>query len=58
MNSNQLPVNEYSDFYAAYINALESAELIADLEISLHEFIKFVQNIPMDKSNIQKMQNT
>ena len=49
MNSNQLPRNEYSIFNATYINALENVELIEELEISLHDFIKFVQNIPMDK---------
>lgn len=49
MNSNQLPRNEYSVFNATYINAIENIELIEELEISLHDFIKFVQNIPMDK---------
>lgn len=49
MNSNQLPINEYSKFNATYINALENVELFEELEISLHDFIKFVQNIPMDK---------
>ena len=49
MKSNQLPVNEYSDFYKSYIQVLENVELIEELEICLHEFIKFVQNISMDK---------
>jgi len=49
MNSNQLPVNEYSEFVATYIKAIENVELLEELEISLHDFIKFVQNIPMDK---------
>lgn len=49
MNSNQLPVNEYSQFNATYIKAIENVELIEELEISLHDFIKFVQNIPLDK---------
>ncbi|WP_348824855.1 DinB family protein [Flavobacterium aestuarii] len=49
MNSNQLPVNEYSKFNATYIQALENVELFEELEISLHDFIKFVQNIPLDK---------
>jgi uncharacterized damage-inducible protein DinB len=53
MKSNQLPVNEYADFYKSYIEALEDVELIEELEISLHEFIKFVQNIPMDKFDFQ-----
>lgn len=49
MNSNQLPQNEYSKFNATYIIALNNVNLIEELEISLHDFIKFVQNIPMDK---------
>lgn len=49
MNSNQLPVNEYSQFNATYINALENVELLEELEISLHDFIRFVREIPMDK---------
>jgi hypothetical protein len=49
MKSNQLPINEYVDFYKSYIQVLEDVELIEELEICLHEFIKFVQNIPMDK---------
>ena len=49
MNVNQLPVNEYSEFVATYIKALDDAILLEELEISLHDFIKFVQNIPMDK---------
>jgi uncharacterized damage-inducible protein DinB len=49
MNSNQLPVNEYADFYSTYIKAAENVTLIEELEISVHDFIRFVQNIPMDK---------
>lgn len=49
MKSNQLPINEYADFYKSYIQVLEEVELIEELEICLHEFIKFIQNIPMDK---------
>ncbi len=49
MNSNQLPTNEYSKFNATYIKALDNVNLIEELEICLHDFIRFVQNIPMDK---------
>jgi uncharacterized damage-inducible protein DinB len=49
MYSNQLPINEYSKFNATYIAAIENVELFEELEISLHDFIKFVQNIPLDK---------
>jgi len=49
MKSNQLPVSEYSPFYKDYLQTLENIELIEELEICVHEFIRFVQNIPMDK---------
>jgi len=49
MNLDQLPINEYAPFYAGYIKALENVHLIEELEICVHEFIRFVQNIPMDK---------
>ncbi|MGZ9736149.1 DinB family protein [Flavobacterium sp. GNP002] len=49
MMSTQLPTNEYAPFYAPYVNALRDVNLIEELEISLHDFIRFVQNIPMDK---------
>jgi hypothetical protein len=49
MKSSQLPVTEYAPSYAVYIQLLEDVNLIEELEISLHDFIKFVQNIPMDK---------
>ena len=49
MKSTQLPENEYASFYAPYINALGEVNLMEELEISLHDFIHFVQNIPMDK---------
>ena len=49
MNSNQLPTNEYSKFNVTYIQPLENVNLIEELEICLHYFIRFVQNIPMDK---------
>ena len=49
MNSTQLPTSEYAPFYAPYLNALGAVNLIEELEISLHDFIRFVQNIPLDK---------
>ena len=49
MNSNQLPVNEYAGFFATYIKAVENVNLIEELEISVHDFVRFVQNISMDK---------
>jgi hypothetical protein len=49
MNSNSLTKDEYSTFNSTYINAVDNVELVEELEICLHDFIKFVQNIPMDK---------
>jgi hypothetical protein len=33
----------------SYIQEANAVNMIEELEICLHEFIKFVQNIPMDK---------
>ncbi|MEC5165371.1 putative damage-inducible protein DinB [Flavobacterium sp. PL11] len=49
MNASQLPIKEYAEYYFKYINVLEEVTLLEELEISLHDFIRFVQNIPMDK---------
>ena len=49
MKRTDIPENEYSIFNATYINAAGEGNLYEDLEISLHDFIRFVQDIPMDK---------
>ena len=49
MLSTELTNEEYAPFYAGYIEAAANVNLIEELEICLHEFIRFVQNIPMDK---------
>lgn len=49
MKTSQLSENEYSIFNATYIKAAGEVDLIEELEICLHDFIRFVQNIPMDK---------
>lgn len=49
MNSNQLPAGEYAPFYKTYIDTLENVDMLEEFEISLYEFIKFVQEIPMEK---------
>jgi uncharacterized damage-inducible protein DinB len=49
MNSGQLLENEYSGGFATYVREAGNVNLIEELEISLHDFIRFVQNIPMDK---------
>lgn len=49
MNASQLPKTEYAAYYENYIKAAENVILLDELEIGLHDFIRFVQNIPMDK---------
>lgn len=49
MIASQLLENEYSGNFGTYIKEAGDGKLIEELEISLHEFIRFVQNIPMDK---------
>ncbi len=49
MNASQLPKNEYAAYYENYVKATEDVILLDELEICLHDFIRFVQNIPMDK---------
>jgi uncharacterized damage-inducible protein DinB len=50
MKPTQLNSTEYAPFYADYIAKVsDEYSLVEELEISLHRFIKFVQDIPMDK---------
>ncbi|MES2239180.1 MAG: DinB family protein [Bacteroidota bacterium] len=49
MKRTDIPENEYSIFNATYIKEAGDGDLHEDLEISLHDFIRFVQDIPMDK---------
>ncbi|MCV9932768.1 DinB family protein [Flavobacterium sp. LS1R47] len=49
MLASQLLENEYSGGFTTYVQEAGNVNLIEELEISLHDFIKFVQNIPMDK---------
>ena len=49
MNNNELHENEYAAYYSEYINMSANIILQEELEICLHQFIRFVQNIPMDK---------
>lgn len=49
MISSELKNTEYAPFFEGYIQAAKEVNLIEELEICLHEFIRFVQNIPMDK---------
>ena len=49
MNTSQLLENEYSGYFGTYIQEVGDGKLFEELEISQHDFIRFVQNIPMDK---------
>ena len=49
MNASDLTAAEYAEFYAPYVATLDNEVLMDELEISVHRFIRFVQNIPMDK---------
>lgn len=49
MSVSNLSENEYSSFYANYIKLAGEVNLSEELEISLHDFIKFIQDIPMSK---------
>jgi len=49
MNVSDILENEYAGHFGTYLKQAGEGKLIEELEISLHEFIRFVQNIPMDK---------
>ncbi len=49
MKPTDLSPTEYAPSYAPYIVALHDGDLIEELEISLHDFIRFVREIPMGK---------
>lgn len=57
MKLDQLPVNQIPKFYTAYLETIENVQLIEELEVSLHDFRKFVQNIPMDKFDYRYEKN-
>ena len=49
MTSTELKNTEYAPFYAGYIETASNVNMLEELEICLHDFIKFIQDIPMDK---------
>lgn len=50
MKITDLDTSEYAPYQAAYITEVsDQYTLIEELEISLHNFVRFVQDIPMDK---------
>lgn len=49
MKANQLTTSEYNEWFTPYISTLSDENLIEEFEISLHRFIRFVQDISLDK---------
>ena len=49
MKTSQLEKNEYPSYCETYFKAAGDVVLVEELEICLHDFIRFVQNLPMDK---------
>jgi len=50
MKVTELPKGEYAPYQEAYISLVDDAwSLVEELEVSVHAFIRFVQDIPMDK---------
>lgn len=50
MKVSQLPSDEYAPYHGNYLNNIDDTySLTETLEVSLHEFIRFVQEIPMGK---------
>ncbi|AWG26956.1 DinB family protein [Flavobacterium kingsejongi] len=49
MRTSQLKSTDYAPYYANYVSLLNDGDLVEELEISVHDFIRFVQDIPMDK---------
>ncbi len=49
MKPSHLSPTEYAPSFAPYIATLDDGDLIEELEISLHDFIRFVREIPMGK---------
>jgi uncharacterized damage-inducible protein DinB len=50
MKPSDLQTEEFAGHFATYISQVsDEYTLVEELEISVHRFIKFVQNIPLDK---------
>ncbi|MBD3581059.1 DinB family protein [Flavobacterium selenitireducens] len=49
MKPSQLRPDEYPAYQKTYLDTVDEIELVEELEISLHRFIRFVREIPMDK---------
>ncbi len=58
MKVSQIQSNEYADYQSIYIQSVsDEFTLVEELEIALHRFIHFVQDIPMDKFDYRYAEN-
>ena len=53
MKTHQLISGEYAPYYQTYIDAFGDGDLFEELEISIHEFIRFVQDVPLGKHDFR-----
>lgn len=49
MTVTDLLPDEYAPFYQTYIDAVGNIDMLEELEISLYEFIRFIQDVPLGK---------
>ena len=57
MKPDELSNQEYSNFYATYINALEEGSLIEGLEKGLSQLVSFIAAIPTEKLEYRYAEN-
>jgi len=53
MKTHQLTEGEFAPYYQSYIDSFGDGDLFEQLEISLHEFIRFVQEVPLGKHDFR-----
>lgn len=53
MRTSELQTSEYAPYYQTYIDSFGAGELMEELEISMHEFIRFVQEVPLGKHDFR-----
>lgn len=49
MKKGELKQDEYPEYFSKYLSQVDDVDLVEELEISLAEFIRFVQNVPLGK---------
>jgi hypothetical protein len=57
MKPNELSNNEFSLFYATYIEAVSDVDLIDGLENGLNQLVSFFTNIPFEKLEYRYAEN-